>query len=80
MNTENFRLKMVCYWQWVKRQVFTRRSNKAFNKVNRIKSLRLFWCIYILATGNIAVKMRDAADTAEICLMNYYWQEDKKQS
>ena len=46
MKTQNLRLKMVCYWQWVKRQVFTPRSNKVFNKVNRIKSLWLFWCIY----------------------------------
>ena len=55
---------MVCYWQWVKRQVFTPQSNKVFNKVNRIN----YSDTYILVTKNIAVKKRNDADTAHIGL------------
>ena len=39
--------KMVRYWQWIKWWLlFTSRCNEVFNKINRIISLRLFWCIY----------------------------------
>ena len=58
---------MVRYWQWIKRQLFASQPNKHFNKVNRIKSCG-YSDAYILVTGNIAAKRRNAADTADIAL------------
>ena len=43
---------MVRYWEWIKKRLFAWRSNKAFNKANRIKS---YSDAYILVTENIAV-------------------------
>ena len=42
-----------------------KKSNQVFNKFIRVKSLWLFWCIYLVAR-NIAVKRRNSADTADI--------------
>ena len=71
MKTQNLRKKKkkeVCYWQWIKRCLFTRRLNQIFNKFIRIKSLWLFWCIY-LVTGKITVTGGDA--NTKIAFKNY---------
>ena len=48
---------MVCYWQWIKRCLFTRRSNQIFNKIE--SSFCDYSDAYVLVTGNIAVAGAD---------------------
>ena len=59
MNIQNLQEKKVHYWQWIKGWLFTSRSNKVFNKVN--KSLCDYSDAYILVTRNIAVTRTIAA-------------------
>ena len=58
MNTQNLQQKMVCYWQWLKRKLFT--PIKCLTK-----SIELSLCDYsdacILVTGNITVTRTIAA-------------------
>ena len=44
--SENEKSKFVCYWQWIKWQLFKGWANKVFNLLYKIKPLWLFWCIY----------------------------------
>ena len=41
---------MAGSWQWIKRCLFTRKSNQVFNRFIRIKSL---WLSDVVVTGNI---------------------------
>ena len=54
MKTQNLQQKMVCYWQWIKRQLFTPWSNKIWAKWIE-SSLYDYFDAYILVTGNITV-------------------------
>ena len=56
---------MVHHWQWNKGHLFAPWSIKVFNKVNK-PNLCDYSDAYILVTGDIAVKRRNAADTADI--------------
>ena len=55
---------MERYWQWIKGQLFVSRSNKVFNKVNRINSLWLFWCIYFSYTKYYCYKNYAVPDSS----------------
>ena len=69
MNTQNLQQKngaLLTMKSKFKKTKFVSRSNKVFNKISRIKSLRLFWCIYF-SLGDV-VKRRNAANTADIAL------------
>ena len=44
---------MICHWQWIKRCLFTWKSNQTFNKFIRIKSD--YSDAHVSVTGNIAV-------------------------
>ena len=47
---------MVCYWQWIKWWLFAPGSTECLNKINRIKSLWLFWYIYFSYRKNYCYK------------------------
>ena len=63
---------MVCYWQWVKRYLFTQKWNQIFNKFIKIKSYYSDACYYsdayILITGISTVTRRNDANTEDIAL------------
>ena len=63
MNTQNLRLKMVCYWQWVKIK-YSHHNPITFLTKSIESSLYDYSDAYILVMGNIAV-----ADTADIALV-----------
>ena len=58
MNIQNLQQKMVCYWQWMKRGLFTWKFNQILTS-----SLESSLCDYsdtsVLVTGNIAVAGAD---------------------
>ena len=54
MKTQNLQQRMVCYWQWIKRCLFTRKSNQ-FLASSLESSLCDYSDAYVLITGNIVV-------------------------
>ena len=77
MKIQNLRQKKVCYWQWIKRYLLTRKSPIKFLTSSLESSLCDYSDAYVLVIGNIAVVGTN--NNTKVAFKNAHHSEDAEQ-